>query len=75
MNSIFSNLLSEFRIEPAYDRIRLVSCALHLEMKHINHSLSLQFSIKMTCDADDYQNTGACLVLEEQLTLAYTGSF
>lgn len=43
-----------------------------LEMKHINHNLSISFSIKMTGDQHgDDDNLLANVILEEQMALAF----
>lgn len=66
--------------EYSYDRIfffllesdnRVFHTHIILEMKHLNHASSVQFSIRMTGDNDSSENTKKCVVLGEQLTIAY----
>ncbi|KAG2210910.1 hypothetical protein INT47_000064 [Mucor saturninus] len=44
---------------------------IRLEIKHINHNSSLQFSFRMVGDGDDYQNARLCIAIGEQLTVAF----
>ncbi|KAI7891964.1 uncharacterized protein EV154DRAFT_562828 [Mucor mucedo] len=43
-----------------------------LEIKQCNHDLSIQFSTKMNGHEHVYDNNRTCIILDEQLTLAFT---
>lgn len=43
-----------------------------LEMKYINHSSSLRFSLRENGERDGTQSAETCVVLGEQLTVTYS---
>lgn len=50
---------------------RIFVSPIRLEIKYINHNSSVQFSLRMIGDGDDYGNPDVCVFTREQLSVAY----
>ncbi|KAG2213114.1 hypothetical protein INT47_011263 [Mucor saturninus] len=66
-NDFSYDMLSTF--EFGYDRN--YDAPLHLEIKPINHSTSLQFTLRFTGEHDEEKETAPDTILEQHLTLSY----
>jgi hypothetical protein len=50
---------------------RIFVSPMRLEIKSINYDSSLQFSLRMIDDGDVYQGQDKCILVREQLSVAY----
>lgn len=51
---------------------RAFTFPIHFETKYKSHNSSLQFSLRMTGDGNDYESNTKCTTVAQQLTVDYT---